>query len=98
MAATGLVLPIQQFFDNDGHPLAGGKVWTYAAGGSTPQPTYYNSDLAGGHANTNPITLDSAGRAVIYCTPTPALKVILKDANGVTLWTQDAVSPAQVAS
>ena len=98
MAATGLLLPIQQFFDNDGNPLAGGFLYTYAAGTSTPQPTYLNSDLAPGSANTNPIELDSAGRAVIYCTPTPALSLLLTDADDVPIWTQDEVSPAAVAS
>lgn len=49
-----------QFFDNNGTPLAGGKLYSYAAGTTTPQATYTTS--AGNVAHTNPIVLDSAGR------------------------------------
>jgi hypothetical protein len=49
-----------QFFDNNGVPLAGGLVYTYAAGTTTPQATYTTS--SGGTAHANPIVLDSAGR------------------------------------
>lgn len=49
-----------QFFDNNGNPLTGGKLYTYAAGTTTPQATYTTS--AGNVAHTNPIVLDSAGR------------------------------------
>jgi hypothetical protein len=49
-----------QFFNNDGTVLSGGKIYTYAAGTSTPKATYTTS--AGTIAHTNPIILDSAGR------------------------------------
>lgn len=49
-----------QFFDNNGNPLTGGKLYSYAAGTTTPQTTYTTS--AGNVAHTNPIILDSAGR------------------------------------
>jgi len=49
-----------QFFDNNGNPLAGGKLYTYAAGTTTPLATYTTS--VGNVAHTNPIILDSAGR------------------------------------
>jgi hypothetical protein len=49
-----------QFLDNNGNPLSGGKLHTYAAGTTTPQATYTTS--AGNVAHTNPIVLDSAGR------------------------------------
>jgi hypothetical protein len=49
-----------QFFDNNGVILSGGKLYTYAAGTTTPQATYTSS--SGSTAHTNPIILDSAGR------------------------------------
>lgn len=54
----------QQFFDASGAPLVGGKVYTYLPGTSTPVTTF--SDYLGTQANTNPVILDSAGRASIY--------------------------------
>ena len=32
-----------QFFDNSGAPLTGGKLYSYAAGTTTPQATYTTS-------------------------------------------------------
>jgi hypothetical protein len=49
-----------QFFDNDGLVLTGGKIYTYAAGTSTPKATYTTS--SGNIAHANPIVLDSSGR------------------------------------
>ena len=49
-----------QFFDDNGVPLAGGKLYTYAAGTTTPLASYTTS--AGNTAHTNPIILDAAGR------------------------------------
>ena len=50
----------QQFFDNNGVPLTGGKLYSYLAGTTTPQATY--TTAAGSIAHSNPIVLDSAGR------------------------------------
>jgi hypothetical protein len=50
----------QQFFDNNGNPLSGGKLWSYQAGTTTPQTTY--TTASGNVAHTNPIILSSAGR------------------------------------
>jgi hypothetical protein len=50
----------QQFFDNNGVILTGGKLYSYAAGTVTPQATY--TTAAGTIAHANPIILDSAGR------------------------------------
>lgn len=49
-----------QFLDDDGNPLAGGKIATFLAGTTTPAPTY--TDDSGAASNPNPIILDSAGR------------------------------------
>jgi len=80
--------PRQQFFGNDGNPLAGGKLYTYAAGTSTPKATY--TDTAGTIANTNPIVLNARGEATIYWDG--AYKVTLTDAASATIYTQDNVT------
>ena len=49
-----------QFFDNNGTPLAGGKIYTYSAGTTTPAVTYTTN--AGVTQHTNPIILDAGGR------------------------------------
>ena len=59
----------QQFFGSSGLPLAGGLVYTYVAGTSTPAPTYLDS--TGTSQNTNPITLDGGGFAAIWIPAAP---------------------------
>jgi hypothetical protein len=49
-----------QFFTDDGTVLSGGKIFTYAAGTTTPLTTY--TSISGLTANSNPIILDSGGR------------------------------------
>lgn len=82
-----------QFFDNNGDPLSGGKLYTYAAGTTTPQTTYTNS--LGTIAHANPIVLDAAGRvpgsSEIWLDFAP-YKFVLKDSNDVTLGTWDNIS------
>jgi hypothetical protein len=80
-----------QFFDNNGNPLAGGLIYTYAAGTTTPAATY-TSD-SGGTANANPIVLDSAGRtpAQIWLTEGSSYKFVLETALGVTIKTDDNI-------
>ena len=84
----------QQFFSNAGVPLAGGLIYTYGAGGTTPQATYTTS--AGSIAHSNPIVLDAAGRVPaageIWLTDTQVYKFVLKDSAGVTVQTLDNVS------
>lgn len=68
-----------------GSPLSGGKVYTYAAGTTTPKTTW--SDAGETSANTNPIILDARGEATIFWNGN--YKVVLKDASDVTIWTID---------
>lgn len=95
--AQGTVMPAPKFvgLDNAGLIVAGGKLCTYASGTTTPQPTY--SDVGLTTPNSNPVILDSAGRATVYLSAT-SYKFILKTpgtdstcSTGTTLWTQDAV-------
>lgn len=62
--AVLLTPPYLQFFDENGSPLAGGKIYTYSSGTTTPKPTY--TDSSGTVVLTNPIILDAAGRAVVW--------------------------------
>ena len=82
-----------QFFDNNGNPLTGGKIYTYDAGTTTPQTTYTSS--AGNVAQANPIVLDSAGRVPsgeIWLTSGQRYKFVLETSSGVLLGTYDNVS------
>lgn len=82
-----------QFFTNNGTPLSGGKLYTYAAGTTTPQTTYTTS--AGNVARTNPVVLDSAGRVgdggEIWLTNNLQYKFVLKDSNDVLIATYDNI-------
>ena len=49
-----------QLFNDNGDPLAGGKIFTYLAGSTTNATTYTTS--AGNVQHSNPIILDGAGR------------------------------------
>jgi len=79
----------QQYFDNNGVPLAGGLIYTYQAGSSTPLVTY--QDNAGTIANANPIVLDSAGRVPneIWLLQGYSYKFIIQSASGTSLITLD---------
>ena len=85
--------PKQQYFDANGNPLAGGKVYTYAAGTSTPKATY--SDAAGVTPNANPVILDSRGEATIFWNG--AYKVTLATAADATIYTVDNVTDTAAA-
>ncbi len=80
--------PFQQYCDNDGNPLSGGLLYTYAAGTTTPLATYSNVSLT--TANANPVVLDSAGRCTLFLAAT-SYKYVLKTSAGVTIATRDNV-------
>jgi len=83
----------QQFFDDNGVPLAGGLIYTYQAGSSTPLVTYTTN--AGTIANANPIVLDAAGRVPqeIWLLTGYSYKFILQNANAVLIQTLDNIYP-----
>lgn len=82
--------PKLQFFGTDGLPLVGGKLYTYAAGTTTPLASY--TDHTGVTANTNPVILDSTGSASVWLPDTTSYKYVLKTSEDVTLYTVDYVS------
>jgi hypothetical protein len=82
--------PKLQFFGTDGLPLVGGKLYTYAAGTTTPIATYTDNTEA--TLNTNPVILDAAGQANVWLADTTAYKYQLKTSADVPLFTVDYVS------
>jgi hypothetical protein len=81
-----------QFFDNNGNPLSGGKIYTYEAGTSTPLATYTSS--GGGTAHTNPIVLNAAGRVPNggeIWNQLRLYKFVLETSTGVLIATYDNV-------
>lgn len=86
--------PEIQYLDAAGVPLVGSKLCTYAAGTSTPLATY--TDSTAGTSNSNPIILDSAGRASVWVGPL-LYKFVLRTggdgtcSTGSVVWTQDQV-------
>src|SRR6185312_3632754 len=79
----------QQFFTASGVPLAGGLIYTYASGTSTPQATF--TDFSGTTQNTNPIVLDAGGMAQIWLAGGETYRFVAKDALGVQQWLVDGV-------
>jgi len=73
----------QQYTNNAGVPLAGGKVFTFEAGTTTPKATYL--DAAGTTENQNPVPLDARGEALIFWHGAYDVKVT--DVNGLTIYT-----------
>jgi len=103
--AQGTVSPVarQQFFDNNGAPLAGGWLCAYEAGTNTLADTFTTSAL--NVANGNPLVLDAAGRATIFLSPGRSYKFVLKSPTtpvncntGTTIWSVDNVSAVPASS
>lgn len=88
----------QQFFDNNGNPLAGGKLFTYAAGTSTKLATKVSS---AGADNQNPIILDYRGECDLWIPPNVAYKYILAPSTDTdppthAIWTVDQIVSLQL--
>jgi len=84
-AGVQFIYPKFQAFDNNGDPLSGGKLYTFAANSSTAKPVYHDKAL------TTPWTpyvlLNSRGEAVIY--GAGSYKFVLYKADGSLIWTFD---------
>jgi hypothetical protein len=79
-----------QLFDNNGNPLAGGKIFTYLAGTTTNAATYTTN--IGDIAHTNPIILDGAGRVPsgeIWLTNAILYKFVVTDSANSLIGTYD---------
>jgi hypothetical protein len=88
-----------QFFDNSGNVLTGGKIYTYAAGTTTPAPTY--TTVNGNVFRTNPIVLDAAGRlpagGELWLPIGVGYKFIIKTSTEVLIATYDNIPSAAQA-
>lgn len=79
-----------QLFNDNGDPLAGGKIYTYLAGTTTNAATY--TTAAGNIAHSNPIVLDGAGRVPsgeIWLTEGTSYKFVVKDSADNLIGTYD---------
>jgi hypothetical protein len=86
--ATLTPVPKIQFFDINGNPLVGGKLYSYAAGTTTPLATF--TDQGGGTPNANPVILDSRGEANVWL-GSSSYKLRLTTAADVDIWTVDNI-------
>lgn len=80
-----------QFFDSNGIPLAGGLLYVYTAGTTTPATTWTTN--AGTSANTNPIVLNAAGRTPfeIWLNSGVTYKFALYTSTNVLIGTYDNI-------
>jgi hypothetical protein len=72
--------------------LAGGKVFAFIPGTSTPKDTYTNSGA--GTPNAHPVILDSRGEAAIYWSG--AYDIVLKDSADATIWGPERLETTDV--
>lgn len=91
--------PKAQFFDNNGKPLVGGKLFTYIASTTTKLATYVDS--FGLSPNTNPIILDYRGECRLWIPPNVAYKYTLAPADDTdpptnAIWTVDQIVNSQL--
>lgn len=84
---TLMPLPKQQFLTSLGTPLIGGKVYTYAAGTSTPKPTY--SDAEGTIEQENPIPLNLRGEPDLPIFWSGNYRIEVRNALGGLIYTVD---------
>ena len=87
--------PIATFLDQNGVPLAGGLIYTYAAGTNTQQATY--TDSTGSIPNANPIVLNAAGQAEIWFSAL-AYKIVVQNSDAVQQYSVDNFSVGVFAS
>ena len=85
--------PVQRFVDNSGNSLVGGKLYTWAAGTTTPIATYSDSV---GTTNTNPVILNARGECNLWLNPNTNYKLQLQDSAGNVIWTVDNIVNSQL--
>ena len=92
-----LLEPGRVFFNLTGLEIAaGGTVTFYEVGTTTPKNTYSDPGLV--TLNANPVDLDSSGRMETEAWGTGNYDVLLKDADGATVWTREVNSQVQAGA
>lgn len=94
-------VPKAKFFDNNGRPAAGYKIFSYEAGTSTKLDTYPDENT--GSPNSNPIVLDYRGEANIWMPPNVAYKLVFArpddtDPPGAPIWTVDDIVNSELVT
>lgn len=97
-ASSQILLPNAQqtFLGANGTPLAGGFVFTYVPGTTTPKTTWQDSALS--VPNNNPIVLDANGQARIW--GSGFYRQVVQDSIGNLVWdqiTEGLVIPTNVS-
>lgn len=88
--AASLFLPFS-IANANGAPISGAKLYFYAEGTTTPLAIYQDEALTTPH--TNPVIADANGRFAPIYLQALAYKIVLKDADDVTLQTHDNFNP-----
>lgn len=83
--------PRIRFMDDDGNPLAGGKLYTYRTGTSSNKTTYSDAD---GTQNANPVILDADGYADLWLDDDEPYRFRLETSSGVLVWQRDNMTSA----
>lgn len=77
----------QQFNNKSGAILVGGRLYVYYVGRTDLATTWADEDA---HAqNTNPVLLDSNGRATVFVDDSYSYTLVVCDRNGAELFSQD---------
>ena len=83
------------FTDSNGAPLAGGKIYTYVTGTSTPATVYQDSSLA--TPWSNPIILPADGKVTIY-QDAETIKAVVYNSDDVLQDTYDPIASTALNS
>lgn len=88
--ASPIPVPKIQFWvPGTGQPLAGGFVYTYAAGTTSPLATF--TDSSGNVANPDPVPLDSNGSANIWLLGNECYKIVVQTSAAVQVQSTDNI-------
>ena len=85
---------VYQPLNDDGAPVPGGTLTFYATGTSTPKDVF--ADAGGVTPLANPVTLDGAGRKLVFLDDDGAYDIIFKDADEVEIWSMESIGSAGV--